>query len=724
MLLQLDETIQAKLAVLRPLRGLQVGELVAVHWPLPTGTIYYAQAKYDELPEYQGLTLAPIEARFEARVFQSFQVSSNVADSSITPTFIDDDGEIARLCDLHGEGVRVELWHYLPQADLLVKRNWFGHLGTPTDVGGSMTTVPASFGFRSSQLSLPNRPLGAGCVWPFGGAITDPAILAENPCKYDRHLGGTHGLLDGSGQPYRTCPKNRVACGQRIGDTLEYGGGDTATDTIIVNQTQGPNRQATSKGNESNLSQALRVVAGEWTVREMDVLAWLAEPNTKHPDQGSAHVLAAASEGPIESLEQPTINDKLITPEHRNIRLGDYRQPATFFSRNVNNYSFTAHFNGVVQGDFRNANAATFRCSSRIRGYKDVRVYSAPDTYVKQFTMIPAYWILEMLTNKRWGDGRDHARYVIEDWIECAAWNSAQAGFEDASGAHYASTRATFSAEILERATQQQIKDACLFSFLSLPFPFQGNERIMPLRKEDLTNVPIFSDDLDLLARDPTVRPILFEGNQSSLRTPKAVPEGELTNYMLVKFFDKAHDYIQRPLIFQDEEAQWIAGAAHGDKSRRLIKAEYSLFGVKDFGQAVRCANRMLDLGEFDKGGRENNRQANFKASYIDTLDLHPCKVIKIVSKKIERYGFQYFRLQTLDEASDLTVQLNTVAYPEAYYEHLEDVEKAPVRVGTPIFTNPGGLRGRRPSPIDFTLVDHGSDRIIITLAEDNFIQE
>jgi len=717
MLLELDPTIQAKLAALRSLRGVQVGELIAVHWPAPTGTIYYAQAKYDELPEYEGLTLVPIEARFEAQVFQSFQNSSSIADSSITLNFIDDDAEIARLCDLHGEGVRVELWHYLPQVDLLIKRNWFGHLGTPSDVGGSMTTVPASFGFRSSQLSLPNRPVGAGCPFPFGGLIKDPQLLAENPCRYDRQIeGGTHGLLDENGQPFRSCPKTTTGCQQRIGDTLEYGGGDTATDTVTVSQTRGPNLQATTKGNESNLSQSRRVIAGEWKIREMDVLAWLTEPNTKYPDKGSARVLADAGEGPVESLSEPTLADRLITPEHRNLRLGEYRQSATFFSQSVNNYSYTAHFYGVVQGDFRNANASTFRPSCRIKGYRDVRVYSDPQTYVKQFTMIPAYWILEMLTNKRWGDGRDHARYVIEDWIEAAAWHNALAGFQDAAGVHYTSTRASFSAEILERSTQQQIDDACLFSFLTLPFPFQGKERIMPLRKEDLSNVPVFTDDLDLIARDPTVRPILFEGMQSTLRTPKAKPEGELTNYLLVKFYDKAHDYIQRPLIFQDEEAQWTAGIAHGDKSRRVIKDELVLFGVTDFGQAVRCGNRILDLGAFDKGGLKNNRQANFQASFIDTLDLHPYKVIKIVSKKLDRCGFEYFRIQTLDEKSDLTVKLDTVAYPVDYYQHLEDVQQAPIRVGTPIVTNPGGLRGRRPSPHDIVNVEYDDDRITIYL--------
>src|SRR5947209_15031570 len=118
---ELDTVDQEKISAARRLSGLSVGELVAVYWPAPTGTIYYAQMKYDELPEYGGLVLpdgGKIEARFEGKQFQPFQLSSSVADSEMTLNFVDDDGEIARLCALHGEGVKVKLWHYYPEVDL------------------------------------------------------------------------------------------------------------------------------------------------------------------------------------------------------------------------------------------------------------------------------------------------------------------------------------------------------------------------------------------------------------------------------------------------------------------------------------------------------------------------------------------------------------------------------------------------------------------------------
>lgn len=744
--MQLEPIEHEKINTARRLSGLQVAELVAVKWPAPTGTVFYAQMQYDQLPEYRGLVLpdgARIEARFEGNQFQSFQISSTVADSQMAFNFVDDDREIARLCELHGEGVGVELWHYYPAVDLLIKRGWFGHLGTPTEVGGSITPVPASFGFRSPQLSLPSWPSGAGCTFMFGGTIFDAGLLARNGCRYDLQLGGTHGLPDpATGQAYTSCPHTRAGCFARIGDELEYGGGETAVDTILVGQTQGMSRQATTKGNESQLTQTIPVHAGEWTARGLQILAYLVEPNTKHPEQGSAHVLAQVGVGPYEEMSLAQVNNLYIQPMHLNVRRGTYRQPATFFSAHIGNYSQRGHFNAVVQGDFTKATAESFNASIKLKGFNEVRVFTDPSTFTKRYSKSPAFWILELLTNVIFGDGRDDERFVIQDWIAADEWQAALAGFVDALGEHYSSMRATFSAEILERTTQQIIKDACRDSFLSLPFPFCGFERIVPLRKEELTDVPTFTDDLDLLAVDPTVRPILFDDEATTLRTSKVKPEGELTNYLKVYFYDAAHDHIKRPLVFQDERAQQAAARAGGDKSIRRISDEVTLFGVTDFGQAVRCANRILDLGEFDSGGLKNNRETRFKASWLETIDLHPHRVIKVISWNLDHLREQfdgqdgrptlyrdedgrpylYWRVQTLDNETDLTVSLRNVLYRPDYYEHLEDVTQTPERPADDLDPNPGGNRHGIPETIGFAQVTTEVDRILFRLADSTLV--
>ncbi len=696
--------------MLRAINNPQFAELVAVHWDEPDGTIHYTMAPYDELPEYANLTLRPIDPRFNDRQFQTIQHTSGVADSSVTLDFADDDDEIARLCNVHGEGVRVEIFFYFPQVDLLLSR-WWGHLASPDDTGSTRVRIKASFGFRSAQLSLPKNTFASSCPWTYGGKLKTLEEVAENACPYNRHLGGEIGLLDEAGLPILNCKKNdRAECKRHFPDDRYWGGADTVVDSYVVGETKGPNLFASSRGNESNLKRTRRVIAGEMMVRDMDLLAFVVEADTKHPDKGSAKVLFGGIEGPILSMSLCTANNLLIGFQHLNVRLGELGQARTSFTANVGAYSMMALFYGVIQGDYRSYGPSGFQGSAKVKGLRDLRVYTDENTYTKQYTVVPAWWVFKMLTDKNWGDGQDYSRFVIQDWIDAAAWHEEFVGYSDPSGNHYTSVRAQFHADILERTTQQQINDACLYSRLTPPFPFQGKTRIMPLRKEDLSDVPVFTDEGD----DPNI--LVDENGLSTLRTKKVKEEGELTNYIQMTFFDAAHGNLERPLIFEDEDAQFAAGRAFGDSTRRVIKSEKAAFGVTDYGQAVRGGQMIRDLGENDEGGLVNNREVTFTASILDTLELHMYKVIKVVSSKIERYLFQYFRIQGMEDASDLTVHIRAVAYPEAYYERLEDATLPPPTPGSGGDPNPGGGRDDLPCKIGFSNLTHTDDHILFKL--------
>lgn len=733
---QLPQVDQAKWAQLKNIGfgNILFGELVAIQWPQPQGTTVYAMADYDRMadyrglldnPDFQALTQNPVEARFEEKVWARVDTGSTVDDSTASFPLLDEDEEIATLCEQYGPGVRCSILFYFPQADWLIER-WWGHIGSPEPTGGQITTVPASFGFRSSQGSLPCGTRGGGCRFTYGGQLKTAAEIAENPCRYDRHIGGTHGLLDGDGKPFLICDHTKAACIQRIGDDLEYGGGDTAAVTLIVSETKGPNINAPAQGNESNLQQARRVVLGTMKLNEMDCLASLVEPDTRHPDKGSVLVLIDGCEGPVQAMANCYIYNQFVGAMHLNIRLGTYRQPRTAFSYNVNNYNSTALFFGVIQGDFRGFAPNQFKGSAVISGCNDIRVYSDPNTYVKQWSDRPGWCILHALTNKVWGDGQDYSRYIIQDWLDAEAWLSSNAGFVDADGNHYISIRASFNAILEERTTQQQISDMCLFAGLSLPFPFAGKVRIMPLKEEDLDEVPVFSDDPEVLAADPSVRPILFNDEGSTLRTSKVFSEekGELVNYLVYNFLDAAHDSVQRPLTIVDDEMQLAAGLAAGEFSRLIAKRNVSALGVTDIGQAIRGMNRYLDLGEFDGGDKMNNRQVTYDVDFLDTLDLHKYKVVKVISKKLEKYKlpnnpnkhFQYFRIQEMSDQEELVVSLRGVAYNEDYYTQMEDVSQVPPRNGNVISPNPGGSLQDRPELITIGGLSHTNDRIRVQL--------
>jgi hypothetical protein len=729
---------QAKREALRALGdNPQLGELVEVSWPQPTGTIYFAQMQYDELPEYEGLTLNPIEARFEERVFQQIQHGGNIADSNVSLNFVDDDGKIADLCERYGPGVKTRIFFYFPDVGWLLDRGWWGHLGSPNEVGGPITSVPATFGFRSANLSLPKR-YHSICQYLYGINARDLDESSEIGCPYNIHLpGGTIGSLGLDGLPLPTCAKNSSAeCARHFGGSKKFWPGfDTIIESHTVFETKGQNILATSRGNETNLKQAVGILYGELDLNNLNILAFNVEPDTKHPDKGSALVLVEVREGTMQSMSNCKVNDILIGFQHLQTRLGSIGQPATGFSPNINPYSGTAVFYAVVQGNFVGATAASFRGSCHAQGLNDIRVYSNPVTFVRTYTNKPSWCILDMLTNKRRGDGRDISTFIIQDWLDVDVWHAMVINYKDAAGTVYTGIRASFNADLGERTTQQQINDACLFTGLTPPFPFQGKTRIMPLKQEDLTDAPIFTDDYETYANNPNVRLIMFDDQGSTLRISRAKKEGELVNHIEMTFLDAANGSIQRPLTFEDEQAQLAEGKAAGDSTICYVKKEYSAMGITDLGQAVRAGWRLLYLGEFDEGGIYNNCKANFTASILDTLDLHQYKVIKIISKKLDRYkqpfvtgdekSFQYFRIQKYPDETDLTVKLEAVAYPEDYYDSLAVAETDSGGSGDGLpggggagDPNPGGGPGNLPCTVGFHSISHTYSTIEIVIAE------
>src|SRR4051812_30387621 len=97
-----------------------VAELVAVFWPQPTGTVYYAASQLDEL--YPDLGLEPVEARLsfnDGAPFREVVHESGLSDETVDLDFWDADGAISDLFELHGAGVRVEIFYYFSDVDLL-----------------------------------------------------------------------------------------------------------------------------------------------------------------------------------------------------------------------------------------------------------------------------------------------------------------------------------------------------------------------------------------------------------------------------------------------------------------------------------------------------------------------------------------------------------------------------------------------------------------------------
>lgn len=702
-----DPIDPTKLAALRAIRRPQVFELVAVYWP--SGTIYYCSTQLDELPQYSG-SIGIIEARLPAYLFHEISHISDIGDDSVTLDFADLDQGISERFFTHGEGVKVEIFYYFPQVDLLVSQ-WWGHLRPPDTCDGERFVARAQSGFRSALMPLPRRMLDVRCSALWGGFLDTLAQSAENDCPYNRQItGGVTGNLTG-GLPFPTCSKDRGACIARLGDALSFLGFDTVVESIVNGQTKGPALLATSRGNETNLKRPLRVVYGHRIVRDLDLLAYTPQLNTKHPDQGYVRCLFAGSEGTISQMLSCRVNGALIGFDHLNVRLGELRQVPTGFSPNVSNYSGTSHFFGV----YGPVNAAQYGPSNlqgeaEVYGLNTVRVYTDATTYTKQYTTNRAWCLLDLLTNKRYGHGISFSRFVIEDWIDLAAWCDETVGYSDADGVHYTGTRSTFNAEINEGSAQQHITDICEAGRFGLPFRHEGKVRIVPLRKETIADgMPVFTDA-------GQSRNIVLSGNKSSLSWSQK-SDADIKNQWVVTFDDAAHNNVERPLTFEDQLAQLAAGRAGGDDSMRIVKDQRSLVGVTNVGEAIRAGNFLLDVGPFDSGGLRNNLTIKFLTWDLGTaLGLRKYQLIKVRSTKITRFGFEYFRVMERTRKSDLTVEIMAQAYPQEYYERMEDSTQTPVITGTGGGTNTGGGLGDIPCPVGFTLLQHLRDRFEFTL--------
>jgi len=697
-----------RLAVLRAIRRPQVFELVGVSWPMPDGLVYYCSTKLDELPQFpESSTIgSPIEARLPAYAFQQFSHVSDIGDDTVQLELADIDGAISDLFYAHGEGVKVELFYYFPQVDLLVS-TWWGHLRPPDTADGYSFKAKVQSGFRSALLSLPRRYLGTRCGVIWGGRFATQGEIDQCGCPWNLHIGGSKGIA-GSELLGPCNQSSRAVCGLFLPGAKAFAGFETVIEGIVNNQTKGPGLIATSRGNETNLKRSLRIVYGHVIVRDLDLLAFTPQLDTKHPDQGFVRCLFAICEGTVSLVFNCKVNGSLIGFQHLNTRNGELEQAATSFSPNVSNYSLTALFYGVY-GPVNAAqyNEKNLQGEAEVYGCSKVRVYTDANTYTEQYTTNRAWCLFDLYTNKRYGHGVSIDRFVIEDWVELAAWCDEAVGYANAVGEYFTGTRSTFNGELNERSAQQQINDFCMAGRFGLPFRHGGKIRIIPLRKETIDDsVPLFTDQGE-------GRNIIVDDRGNSSLSWSQKSDADLVNQIQLTFIDAAHNHIERPLTFEDQVAQLRAGRAMGDDTVRIVKEQYGAFGVTSLGEAARLGNLLLDLGPFDQGGLQNNLTVKFLTPDIGAaLGLWQYKLIKVVSPKIERFGFQYFRVMARERRSDLVTEITAQAYPVEYYENMEDNTQPPPIVGSGGDVNPGGGPGDIPCPIGFVMLQHVRDQI------------
>lgn len=669
---EFSSEIQTKIDALREISKnfsevIEVYQFVKIDWAEPDGAKYYASAQAAEIEA--DLPVSPVEIRIPAEDYPAYflpvSADSSMGDEEIDLKLWDGDDEISRLVYENGEGIKVESFLWFPNVDLLLSEFW-GHLRTSEDSEVEFWIGKAANGFRSPNLPMPRRAHYRKCQAIFG--------VLETGCDYDRHRGGSRGNLN-SGVPFTSCPQNEFSdCTLRLDDKLSHLSHQSVTESIVNYQTKGNALLATSRGNETNLKRPVRVIMGTRTVRDLDLMAAIPLYNNKHPEQGFWRCKWEVGEGPMTFLGAKVNGQNCLAGNnliHFVPRGGEFRQPPTSFTPGVHNYSYTCHFDytyGWVNPD--QTSADSLKGEATTTGLNDLKHFDEEGSIIYTGTSSNRAWqIVRMLTDKRWGYGLDLTRLAMPSFSECGIWGGNAVEFtEPTTGNVLQHIRSNSNVELNERTTQQQIEDMCWAGRFSRPFLFQGKLHIVPLRAydyEELAAAPIFTDT----GED---RNIIWEDNKTTLRYSQKSDE-DLPNRIELIWYDENNENKEAPpIIVEDADQQIKAGIVMGDTTRRTVPKKESALGVTNYNQGIKLAYTLLDLGKFDEGGLKNNLKVTFKAWFLDCLSLHPEKPIKVISAKIERFGFEWFRIKKIKRLPNLQVEITAQAYPREYYDNLE----------------------------------------------------
>ncbi len=690
---QFDITTEEKIALLRGLYRLgtqpQAYELVRITWPSPDGVKWYSTMPLDEAvsppPRDENDDLiTPIEVRIiaesQTNYFLPVVMGGAVGDEETTITFWDGDGVMSDLLADHGEGMRGDIYYWFPQVELLLKL-WHGHLRLEDEAEPESVDIKFTQGYRSAESTVPHRAKWNECQAIFGGVFDTQAEIDEHrDCPYNRQIvGGLVGNLN-SGVPFTSCPrKTQADCSTRLGVNGRYMLSHRASTAVVANgQTTGPQQFSISEGGQTIQKEPVRVVMGQRRVRNMKVLNFAKDVNNNNPGDGWFRATYEGVEGPIGLFWNVliSVNNTLQSAQaiHYQYRQGNSPEipVAGLSNHGFSGTSLIGYTFGRLDPRTVEPNRAT--ASAITDGLTNIRIYSDADTYTTAASTNRAWHLARLLCDKRWGLGYDYAELDIDSFIETADWVAESVRFTDPDGTVWDHVRGRSNIELVEKKVQQHIDDLCISGRISRPFLFNGKIHVMPLKAltaEELAAAPVFTDEGD----EPN---ILGEDLDGVIRTTlkrSRLSDIDLPNRIETKFDDIENDYLEseaQPV--EDIDQQLRAGRVIGTAARKLNTKEYALMGVVTRAQAMKMAWTLLDVGPCDEGGMANNLRLKFKIWFVDGLDLHPYKVIKVNSSLITRYGFEYFRIRPdgLQRTDDLTYEVECQAYPVAYMDALE----------------------------------------------------
>lgn len=660
---------------------LAVCEYLRVDWDGST-TKYYGSAAWHEMLPFTGIGVE-IEPRLMPSSirdpFHGLEIDPDLRTESIAVTFDDIDKDITDKFQTYSSGVACEFFLYYPIINLTVSV-WSGQLQAPTIYGWKTVKATASNGFRSRELLLGSRRRPRECTASvFGGRLPDADAVRSSLCPYDRHIGGSVGNLTGSSTPYIDCPKTETACIERFSDNRYFGGFNTDASATVTDTNH--YYLATSKGNASNLKEPIRVIFGTKTVKANQLLQWRREVNANTPAHGWVATVWEIGEGPMQSIYNFRVNEKMIEQMHLGFRLGTRGQSRLPYASQMSNYSSTAVvFARYGWVDPLEITPADLNSDCMVQGFNEVCVYTNASTKTRIFSNNRVWCLLEIYKNQKFGLGYAESRFEIDDWITAADWTedivSHTFTFPDGEESSYVSQRSTLNAIVEGRPVGEVIEDICRSGAISVPFEHEGKFTVAAFRvatSDELTDARIFTDTGE-------GRNICWDGGQPMVDLSQ-VPDNKLTNEVEVRFEEAANGGTERPVIVDDPNQKLKAGRQLGPDYSLSVPKKFTGFGIDGLAEALRMAYRLLKFGQFDEGGTDNNLRLTLTVPFEYALGIKRYDIIKFESELLDPFtiGYgalaespEYFRVLSLKKQSGGRCEITAQAYNHTAYSAFE----------------------------------------------------
>jgi hypothetical protein len=675
-------------------------EYLQVDWD-GSHTNYYAAAAWNETTPFLGIgkVLEPRIILNRKDPFHELELCPDLRSDTVNITF-DDIGQsptpgvpdrgITTKFQTYGSGVNCSFHIYFPSVDGydidLDIGIWSGQLQAPQIWQWGKVKATATNGNRSRELLSPSRNFRQECTAAiFAGKLPNTDAVRSSLCIYDRHLGGSVGLLN-AGSPFTDCPKDPAACVARLdlnsdGVPEYYGGFNTNAISTIVPGHSG-SYIAVSHGNQSALPNPLRVIFGKKNVRENLLLAFRPEDNAGDHAHGFVATLWAICEGPVSEIANISVNGNIIEQMHLNFRLGTRGQPRTAYGTDISNFSGTAHvFARYGWVDARTITASNLTSEAYVTGFSEVCVYTDATTKTRIYSANRVWCLLELYRNQKFGLGYAEGEFTIGDFIDVADWTEDWVAFTktygDGETLPFVTQRSTFNAILEGKQVAEQIEDICRSGGISVPFQY---ESAFTIAKFGVATVPelaaarVFTDS----GQDVN---ILWDGNQPMIELSQT-PENKVVNEIEMRFEEAAKGGTERPVVIAEDDQKLKAGRQLGQDYFLAVPKRYNAFGVDNVAETVKLGYRIGKFGEFDSGGWDNNLKVTITVPYVYAVDLKRYEIIKIVSDLLDGFTIglhvadqetpQYFRVLTIKKVAGGRCQITAQAYNHTAYTAFE----------------------------------------------------